>query len=298
MYKTKIKKLCIVMEYSDGGSLADLIESRIEAADRQEDHPYLTEDEILDFFCQMCLALKHVHDRKTLHRDLKPSNVFLTKAGMIKLGDFGLSCVLNNTKSKVHGMIGTPYYISPEMLYGEKVDFKSDIWAMGVILYEMCALHPPFMGSTYCKLAKRIAQCDKYLELPKHMPQSVADIVSRLLQKKPADRPNINELLGFDAVARRIPKLLTRRVFVEEFSHTVLHNQHIFQKLTAESLKMVPEEEESDVLMRWANGSFKPINGLSPIIFDYAMQQYMNHLSDSLKLKSGDGNKAFLDMFY
>ena len=96
-----------------------------------------------------------------MHRDLKPGNIFLCKSGLLKLGDFGLSTVLNNTQSKVEGMLGTPYYIAPEMLLGEKHNFASDIWSLGVILFEMTTLKPPFMGKTYASLAMKIVNCDK-----------------------------------------------------------------------------------------------------------------------------------------
>ena len=121
------------------------------------------------------------------------------------------------------------------------------------------------------------------------MPEGIANILKQMLQKRQSDRPNINQILGIDEVAKRIPKLLSRNIFVEEFSHTILHNQHVFKKMSLSSLASVSEEEtEKDLLMRWATGSYKPQNGLNPVIFDYAMQFYMNHLSDSLKLKKTD----------
>ena len=84
--------------------------------------------------------MKHVHDRKILHRDLKSQNVFLTKKGLVKLGDFGIARVLSNTKSRAKTVVGTPYYLSPEIIESSPYNFKSDIWSLGVLLYEMCAL--------------------------------------------------------------------------------------------------------------------------------------------------------------
>lgn len=75
----------------------------------------LPEDQILNWFVQLCLALKHVHDRKILHRDIKSQNVFLTKKGVVKLGDFGIARVLNSTVELARTCIGTPYYLSPEI---------------------------------------------------------------------------------------------------------------------------------------------------------------------------------------
>lgn len=90
VYKTKKGQLCIVMDYADGGDLASTIK-------KQPAGQYLTEDTILDWFTQICLAMKHCHDRKILHRDLKSQNIFMTKSGLVKLGDFGIAKVLNST---------------------------------------------------------------------------------------------------------------------------------------------------------------------------------------------------------
>ena len=100
VYRTKHKRLCIVMDYADGGDMTNYLKQRRESADNNGQPNYLSEDELLKFFTQICLAIKHVHDRHILHRDLKSQNIFLTEQGFIKLGDFGISRILSNTMSR------------------------------------------------------------------------------------------------------------------------------------------------------------------------------------------------------
>ena len=95
----------------------------------------------------MCLGLKHCHDRKILHRDLKPENIFVTQQDIIKLGDFGVAKVLNTTLSKADTLVGTFAYLSPEVLTESPYDGKSDIWALGIVLYYMAALRLPFVSN-------------------------------------------------------------------------------------------------------------------------------------------------------
>ena len=118
--------LHIVMDYADNGDLQDKIKA--------QKGKYFTESQILDWFTQLCLAIKHIHDRKILHRDLKTQNIFVTKNGIVKLGDFGIAKCLNLTLDKAKTVVGTPYYLSPEIVQNKPYNFKSDIWSLGIIL--------------------------------------------------------------------------------------------------------------------------------------------------------------------
>ena len=140
--KLNQNKLCIVMEFADGGDLQSKIKELKDSKSR------FSEDEILNIFTQIWLAIKHLHDRKILHRDLKSQNIFLTKNGIVKLGDFGIAKVLSHTKENVQTIVGTPYYLSPEIVENNPLNYKSDIWSLGILLYEMCALQPPFNGTS------------------------------------------------------------------------------------------------------------------------------------------------------
>jgi len=95
--------LCIVMEYADGGDLEHIIKRRRGRL--------LSEGQIIDWFIQLCIAIKYVHNRKVLHRDLKPANIMMTSSRIVKLGDFGIAKMLDATQAMARTATGTPYYV-------------------------------------------------------------------------------------------------------------------------------------------------------------------------------------------
>lgn len=125
--------------------------------------------------------MKHCHDRKIMHRDLKAQNIFLTKNGIVKLGDFGIAKVLSNTAEKAVTIVGTPYYLSPEIIQNSPYNFKSDIWSLGVLLYEMIALKPPFNGSNIHMLAMQIVK-GQFAPLPSTYSYELRALVNKLMQ--------------------------------------------------------------------------------------------------------------------
>lgn len=101
------QQICLVMEYADGGDLKNKI---------TDSQGFITERQILDWFTQICLALKHMHDRKIIHRDIKSSNIFITSMNIVKLGDFGISSFLTHTYDFLKSFAGTYFYLSPEIV--------------------------------------------------------------------------------------------------------------------------------------------------------------------------------------
>lgn len=156
---------------------------------------YFTESQILDWFTQICLAMKHVHDRKILHRDLKNQNIFITKDNTIKLGDFGIARVLSNTREKAKTMVGTPYYLSPEIIENKPYTFSSDMWSLGVVLYELCTLKPPFNAENLKYLALKIVK-GIYNPIPAQYSKDLRKLIEVLLKKDVSSRPTVNEILS------------------------------------------------------------------------------------------------------
>ena len=111
---------------------------------KKHEGTHFTEDEIMHWFVQICLALKYIHGLRILHRDIKASNIFLTGTNCIKLGDFGISKVLQGTLEAAMTVVGTPYYMSPEVYQGKPYTLKSDVWSLGCLLYELCTFEVIF----------------------------------------------------------------------------------------------------------------------------------------------------------
>ncbi|CAK67309.1 unnamed protein product (macronuclear) [Paramecium tetraurelia] len=217
VYKTVKGKLCIVMDYAEGGDLAQVLKNT---------DGYIAESRILDWFTQMCLAIKHCHDRKIIHRDIKTQNMFLTKDMRIRLGDFGIARLLNNTRDKAKTMVGTPYYLAPELLENKPYSFKGDIWSLGVILYEMCAKTPPFTADSLAQLALKIVR-GQFQAIPNIYSSQLRTLVNQLLTVNPEKRPAVHQILKMPIITNRIKNFLSETMKRSEFDHTILHNQQI-----------------------------------------------------------------------
>ena len=147
--------------------------------------------------------MKHCHDKNILHRDIKSENIFCTKNGFLKLGDFGIARVLSNTRSKAKSKKGTPYYLSPEMIASKSYSFKSDIWSLGVLLYEMAALKYPFEAETIPMLENKI-KLGIYDPLPAQFSDTISGILSMMLKRNQSERPTIHQLLKVPALEREV----------------------------------------------------------------------------------------------
>ena len=181
----------------------------------------LDESYVLDIFVQLALAVKHVHDRKIIHRDIKTENIFLSShKRVVKLGDFGIAKVLENTLQQARTSIGTPYYLSPEICQGKLYNFKSDIWSLGVVLYELCALRCPFAAANMKGLMLCISK-GSYSPIPATFSPELRKLIADMLNLNPKLRPSINDLLRRPILQHRISKLIEASVLRSEFSHTV-----------------------------------------------------------------------------
>lgn len=205
-------QLNIVMDFADGGDLQSTIKKQKK----------LGEPQILDWFTQICLAIKHIHDKKILHRDLKSGNIFLTTEGKIKLGDFGIAKCLNSTFDKAKTLVGTPYYLSPEIVQDQPYGFKSDIWSLGILLYEMTCLKMPFEANSLPMLSLKIVK-GNYTPIPNTVSKELKSLIQKILQVEIKNRPTIHEILRNPLIQPRIKLFLSEKEYEREFNHTVIH---------------------------------------------------------------------------
>ncbi|XP_028940417.1 serine/threonine-protein kinase Nek5, partial [Antrostomus carolinensis] len=248
-------KLYIVMEYCDGGDLMKRINVQ---------HGVLfDEDQILSWFVQISLGLKHIHDKKILHRDVKAQNIFLSNNGKVaKLGDFGIARQLNSTMELAHTCVGTPYYLSPEICENRPYNNKTDIWSLGCVLYELCALKHPFEGNSLHQLVLKICR-GRFHPVSPNYSYDLRILISQLFKISPRDRPSINSILRKPFLQKLVLRYLPPEITPEELSLLIhgkrpsashsgakLRQGHILQKrrvqdqVSPESGMVVPVQKQ------------------------------------------------------
>eukprot|EP00759_Apiculatamorpha_spiralis_P038784 PhF_6_TR37845/c4_g1_i1/m.56344/K08857/NEK1_4_5; NIMA (never in mitosis gene a)-related kinase 1/4/5 len=184
-------QLILVVEYADGGDLSYQIKQRAKTRNR------FSEEDITTIFVQVLLGAHYIHGLDILHRDIKPANIFLTRMGVIKLGDFGLSRMYEETISGPVGgtVCGTPSYISPEMWRGQKYSKASDLWALGIVLYELMTLRKPFLGKDITEVRNAVL-AGTYPAIPTGIYSAeLTQLCQSLLHSDPTQRPAIPLIL-------------------------------------------------------------------------------------------------------
>eukprot|EP00930_Biecheleria_cincta_P100869 TRINITY_DN9249_c0_g1_i1.p1 TRINITY_DN9249_c0_g1~~TRINITY_DN9249_c0_g1_i1.p1 ORF type:complete len:461 (+),score=77.22 TRINITY_DN9249_c0_g1_i1:119-1384(+) len=145
---------------------------------------------------QLCWGLQHLHARKFLHRDLKPQNVLLTASRRAQLADFGVAGRLEHSQDFRRSIVGTPSFMSPEMLEGRPYGFKTDQWALGCVLYEIMALKAPFANCEgYAAIVAAVLTSEP-LRAPDGYSPALSSVLEELLARKPDSRPSNADLLG------------------------------------------------------------------------------------------------------
>ncbi|MFN7000127.1 MAG: protein kinase domain-containing protein, partial [Elioraea tepidiphila] len=169
----------LVMEYIEGGSLKGLI-------DKGERLPLKEIARVMD---ELLAALGHAHEKGIVHRDIKPANIMLTKAGQVKVTDFGIARIESSTMTQAGTVLGTPAYMSPEQFRGEPVDLRTDLYSAGVVLYQLLTGDRPFEGTFSAIMHKALnVEPPKPSEISVSVAPALDAVVARAMAKRPQAR--------------------------------------------------------------------------------------------------------------
>jgi serine/threonine protein kinase len=189
----KLNELFIAVEWAEKGDLKQVMKRNIE-----EDISF-PEKRIWEYISQIAGALAHMHEKRIMHRDLKPANIFIDNNGDLKVGDLGLSRQLSSQTLEAFSRVGTPLYMSPEVLQGKGYDWKSDVWSLGCIAYELCMLRSPFRQDdkenlSLYDLFQRITK-GQFPPLNEKYSSELRGVINGMLKLDPDQRFDINQVV-------------------------------------------------------------------------------------------------------
>ncbi|WP_163536752.1 Stk1 family PASTA domain-containing Ser/Thr kinase [Gracilibacillus sp. YIM 98692] len=180
----------MVMEYVDGMTLKQYIQL----------HAPIEVEEVLDIMSQLTSAISHAHENGIIHRDIKPQNMLIDQYGQVKVTDFGIAVALSATAlTQTNSVLGSVHYLSPEQARGGKANRKSDIYSLGIVMFELLTGHLPFSGQSAVSIALKHLQRNtpSVKEWNRNVPQSVENIVLKSTTKDPFHRyQSVQEMEG------------------------------------------------------------------------------------------------------
>ena len=215
--------MCLILELCENGDLNDKIK------EKKQKNEIFSEKEILHYFYEILQGLYYLHKNRVLHRDLKTLNIFLTKNNHIKIGDFGVSKKLVNNNLYAYTFVGTPYYLSPEICQNKPYDEKSDVWSLGVLIYELITLNKPFDSQSQMGLFMKILKGKPapIINTIKHSysQKLINLVVENLLDKDPITRYGIMQTINsgvFDKFFRE--KELQQRILLKKKKQSLINS--------------------------------------------------------------------------
>ncbi len=272
--ETEDGQIFICMDYYEGETLDDRIQKKP-----------LPIEEAIDITIQIAQGLVKAHEKEIVHRDIKPANIMLTKEGVVKVLDFGLAKLSTQTKlTKESTTLGTVSYMSPEQAKGEEVDYRTDIWSLGIIIYEMLTGQLPFKGEYESAVIYSIMNDtqEPVTGLRTGVPMELERIINKCLQKSPADRyQHIDELIvDLKGLKNESNGIQTKEIKQRKRSKSVLLPVAILSIaiLIITGYFVIPLNEKSG--LEWENSiAVLPFTDLSP---DRDQEWLSNGMTDQI----------------
>ena len=221
----------LVMEYVEGRTLKDVITS----------YGPLPVNLVIDYSIQLCYGMAQAHDHDIVHKDIKPHNVMVDDNHNVKITDFGIAQAMNNlTITHNKGILGSAHYFSPEQARGDQVDFETDIYSLGIVMYEMLTGHVPFTGENPVTVALKHMQerPQSIVKQRSDVPMELERIIFKALEKKPSYR--------FKSMQEMASALIELQHYLEEKGY--YHNETVLAE--NERVSIEPLDMETDMMTR------------------------------------------------
>lgn len=213
----KDDSLYTVMDFAQGGNLEQKI--------KKSQGMLFDEDQILDWFTKISLALKYMHDRGFLHHSIQAKNIVFLRNGMLKVAGIVNTKILVGTTNFTQTAQTMPYFFAPEICQGKQYTDKTEIWALGCLLYQLCAQRPPFEGKSIPALIRKILK-GNIAPIPYIFSSNLRNLVTACLQKFPSRRPNINKILNYDFIMSELHNILDASIKIVETKKSAKPAKH------------------------------------------------------------------------
>ncbi|XP_066948020.1 serine/threonine-protein kinase 3 isoform X11 [Macrobrachium rosenbergii] len=280
----KDSDLWIVMEYCGAGSVSDIMRLRKKT---------LTEEEIATVILDTLRGLEYLHLRRKIHRDIKAGNILLNTQGHAKLADFGVAGQLSDTMAKRNTVIGTPFWMAPEVIQEIGYDCVADIWSLGITALEMAEGKPPY-GDIHPMRAIFMIPTKpppSFREPDQWQPEFI-DFVSRCLVKNPEERATASELLQHQFIRGAQPSSILRNMLEEAME--IRENQNSNRQIQIKHITDSDDEEvDSSTMVRYRSGgdsgTLRPLNNEGTLVAPVASSGTLVAPVDSSTLSTDVG---------